>query len=55
MRNCAFCKNPLKPMAEWKGADGRFYCNEFCADAGDAPIAHVLPKQPDGVAYVERP
>ena len=35
MHNCAFCKNPLRPLAEWKGHDGRFYCSEFCADAGE--------------------
>jgi hypothetical protein len=35
MHNCAFCKNPLRPRTEWKGSDGRFYCSEFCADAGD--------------------
>lgn len=34
MHNCAFCKNPLRPQTEWKGSDGRFYCSEFCADAG---------------------
>jgi hypothetical protein len=37
MHHCAFCKNPLPPLAEWKGDDGRFYCSEFCADAGDTP------------------
>ena len=35
MHNCAFCKNPLMPMTEWKADDGRFYCSEFCADGGD--------------------
>jgi hypothetical protein len=34
MHNCAFCKNPLQPWTQWKGDDGRLYCNEFCADAG---------------------
>lgn len=34
MHNCRFCKNPLRPWAEWKGDDGQLYCNEFCADAG---------------------
>jgi hypothetical protein len=29
MHNCAFCKNPLRPLKEWKGDDGRFYCSEF--------------------------
>jgi hypothetical protein len=33
MHNCAFCRNPLKPWYQWKGSDGRLYCNEFCADA----------------------
>jgi hypothetical protein len=36
MHNCAFCKNPLTPWYQWKGGDGRFYCNEFCADASEA-------------------
>ena len=35
MHNCAFCRNPLRPLAEWKGNDGLFYCSEFCADAGE--------------------
>ena len=36
MRNsCPFCKNPLTPWYQWKASDGRFYCNEFCADAGE--------------------
>jgi hypothetical protein len=34
MHNCAFCQHPLRPLTEWKGNDGRFYCSEFCADAG---------------------
>jgi hypothetical protein len=40
MHNCAFCRNPLRPWAEWKGNDGRFYCSEFCEDAGEtvAPV-----------------
>jgi hypothetical protein len=29
---------------EWKGSDGRFYCNEFCADAGADQVMHVVPK-----------
>jgi len=37
MHHCAFCKNPLRPLTEWKGNDGQFYCSEFCADAGDTP------------------
>ena len=32
MHDCAFCKNPIKPLSDWKGSDGRFYCSEFCAD-----------------------
>jgi hypothetical protein len=36
MRNfCPFCKNPLTPWYQWKASDGRLYCNEFCADAGE--------------------
>jgi hypothetical protein len=36
MRNfCPFCKNPLTPWNQWKASDGRLYCNEFCADAGE--------------------
>jgi len=34
--HCPFCKNPLTPWYQWKASDGRFYCNEFCADASDA-------------------
>ena len=44
MRNCPFCKNPLRPGMEWKGSDGRFYCNEFCADAGEDEVVHIVPK-----------
>jgi len=36
MHNCAVCNNPLGPWTEWKGDDGRFYCSEFCADAGSS-------------------
>lgn len=36
MHNCAFCRNPLKPLSEWKASDGQFYCSEFCADAGES-------------------
>ena len=49
MHHCAFCRNPLKPLAEWKGNDGRFYCSEFCADAGetvDPVAASQLPEWP---------
>ena len=35
MNHCAFCRNPLKPLSEWRAQDGVFYCNEFCADAAD--------------------
>jgi hypothetical protein len=42
MHNCAFCKNPLRPLQEWKGNDGRFYCSEFCADAGDTELPVAL-------------
>ena len=41
MNNCAFCKNPLRPLMEWKGNDGRLYCSEFCADAGEMEISNV--------------
>ncbi len=42
MHHCAFCKNPLSPLTEWKGNDGRFYCSEFCADAGDMEMPNIL-------------
>jgi len=35
MHHCAFCRSPLRPLSEWRGNDGRFYCGEFCADAGE--------------------
>jgi hypothetical protein len=38
MRDCAFC-NPLRPLYQWKSGDGRFYCNEFCADASEGDRA----------------
>ena len=39
MRNfCPFCKNPLTPWYQWKASDGRLYCNEFCADAGETTV-----------------
>ena len=47
MHSCPFCKNPLRPGMEWKGSDGRFYCNEFCADAGEDQIVHLVPKLPE--------
>jgi hypothetical protein len=37
MHNCAFCRNPFRPLTESKGNDSRFYCGKFCADTGDAP------------------
>lgn len=43
MHNCAFCGNPLRPLDEWKGDDDRFYCGEFCADAGDTTFTARLP------------
>ena len=43
MHNCSFCKNPLRPWAEWKGDGENFYCNEFCADAGGTLNAPVVP------------
>jgi hypothetical protein len=42
MHDCAFCKNPLRPLAEWKGNDGRFYCSEFCADACDMEVPKIV-------------
>jgi hypothetical protein len=39
MHNCAFCRNPLMPLSEWKAPDGHFYCSEFCADAGESTAA----------------
>ena len=30
---CPFCDKPISPKAAWKGAGGRFYCSEFCADS----------------------
>ena len=44
MHHFAFCKNPLRPLTEWKGNDGRFYCSEFCADAGDTPETSIISK-----------
>jgi hypothetical protein len=44
MHHCAFCKNPLHPLTEWKGNDGQFYCSEFCADAGDTLETSILSK-----------
>ena len=52
MRNfCPFCKNPLTPWDQWKASDGRLYCNEFCADAGET-VAKFTPP-PTGLQ--ERP
>jgi len=47
MHNCWFCKNPLRPWAEWKGEDSHLYCNEFCADAGGAMDMPVIPGPPE--------
>jgi hypothetical protein len=47
MHNCALCKNPIKPLSDWKGSDGRFYCSEFCADASESIEPGVAAKQPD--------
>jgi hypothetical protein len=50
MHHFAFCKNPLRPLTEWKGNDGRFYCSEFCADAGDTPEnVHYIETGRDGL------
>jgi hypothetical protein len=43
MHKCALCDQPLRPCAEWKGIDGRFYCSEFCADAGEPSEAPPVP------------
>ena len=40
---CPFCKNPLTPWFQWKASDGRLYCNEFCADAGET-VAETVDK-----------
>jgi hypothetical protein len=52
MHNCWFCKNPLKPWAEWKGNDEHFYCNEFCADSGGTMNMPVVPGPPEITATV---
>jgi hypothetical protein len=39
---------------EWKGNDGRLYCNEFCADSGEDQVAHVAPKLPEMVPALRR-
>ena len=55
MHNCAFCKNPLKPLTEWKGNDGRLYCGEFCADAGDTDIPNFTePPEPAAIVGAQR-
>ena len=51
MHNCAFCKNALRPLSEWKGNDGRFYCSEFCADASDMEISNIV--QPSAKASTD--
>jgi len=30
---CARCSRALEDTAAWKARHGRFYCNEFCAEA----------------------
>ena len=54
MHNCWFCKNPLRPWAEWKGNDEHFYCNEFCADAGSTMNVPVVPGAPEITATLRR-
>ena len=46
---CAFCKNPLLPWHQWKASDGRFYCNEFCADAAEE-ITPMKGDSPNSIA-----
>jgi hypothetical protein len=53
MHNCRFCKNPLRPWAEWKGDDGQVYCNEFCADAGSS--MPVMAGAPEMIAAFRSP
>ena len=50
MRNfCPFCKNPLTPWYQWKASDGRLYCNEFCADAGETTVEfHAVSRRISG-------
>jgi hypothetical protein len=55
MHNCRFCKNPLRPWAEWKGDDGRLYCNEFCADAGGSMDMPVIAGPPEMIAAFRSP
>jgi hypothetical protein len=61
MHNCRYCKNPLRPWAEWKGDDGQLYCNEFCADAGGTAYAggtiemRVIPGQHEMIAAFRMP
>jgi hypothetical protein len=53
MHNCAFCRNPMSPLAEWKGHDSRFYCSEFCADEGETikPAAESQQPLPQELAH----
>jgi hypothetical protein len=51
MHNCAFCRNPLNPLSEWKASDGQFYCSEFCADAGES--ARTLIARPHDIHQSE--
>jgi hypothetical protein len=48
MHNCAFCKNPLRPLTEWKGNGARFYCSEFCADAAEVDLPSLAESQEMG-------
>jgi hypothetical protein len=48
MHHCAFCKNPLRPLTEWKSNNGRHYCSEFCADDGCMEIEAIA--QPSEMA-----
>jgi len=55
MHNCRFCKNPLRPWAEWKGEDGQLYCNEFCADAAGATDIPLISGPPELLAAFRTP
>ena len=52
---CPFCKNPLTPWFQWKASDGRLYCNEFCADAGEMVAEAVDEFIPTTVRFQGRP
>jgi hypothetical protein len=51
---CPFCKNPLTPWYQWKAADGRLYCNEFCADACDSTKDFAPQKSQLGESNAQR-